>query len=175
MICALIFGKIVGYDDFIDFWSQLKSDEIPFGIVATASGCAILIGYVAATSDNHKWINWLGQLIGFSNKYGDENLFSFFLSREDVQEVNIHDITNNLTYNGLIREYSETDEFKEIVLEEVKVYPYDDPDKGPSYSLKMLYLVRPKDNLVIEVPLVNNQPIKNEQSNHGKQTESDQT
>jgi hypothetical protein len=171
VICALIFGKICGADNFISFWAQIKTDEIPFGIVATASGCALIIGYLAATIDNHKWINSVGRFLGTSNKYGDENLFSFFLSREDVQEVNIHDIASNLTYNGIIREYSESDEFKEIVLEDVKVYPYDDPDKGPSYSLRILYLVRPKDNLVIEVPLVNDQPIENEQSSGSKQTE----
>ena len=166
LICELILGGVFGYSGFEDFWLNIKSKDIPFTIVAIASGFAILVGYNAAYIDNNKWINRLAQKLGFTHKYGDENLFTYFLNREDIQEVFIHDIANNLSYNGTIRHYSETDEFKEIVLENVNVYAYDAPEKGVAYSLKSIYLARPKDNLSIEAPFINSK-----KSDNGKEVE----
>jgi len=161
LVCELILGRIFGYIGFQDFWLNLKSKDIPFTVVVIASGFSILIGYVGASIDNNKWINRLAQHIGFTHKYGDENLFTYFLNRKDVQEVFIHDISNNLTYNGTVKYFSETDEFKEIVLENVNVYTYDSPQKGIAYSLKNIYLVKPKDDLSIEVPFINNKKDDN--------------
>lgn len=164
VICELVLGEIFGYNEFRDFWINLKSKDIPFTIVAIASLCSIVIGYMGAYIDNDKWINRLAQKIRFTHKYGDENLFTYFLNREDIQEIFIHDIPNNLSYNGTIRHFSETDEFKEIVLENVNVYAYDTPEKGVAYSLKSIYLTRPKDSLSIEVPFINSN-----NANYGKE------
>jgi hypothetical protein len=154
LICELVFDYVFNYQGFRDFWLTLKSKEIPFKIVAIASGVSLVVGYNAAYIDNNKWLNRLAQKIGISHKYGDENLFTYFLNREDIQEVFIHDIANNLTYNGTVRHFSETADFKEVVLENVNVYAYDAPQNGIAYSLKSIYLARPKDSLTIEVPFI---------------------
>lgn len=154
LLCEAIFGWIFNMDDFTGFWLKLKSDDIPFRAVAFASLFSLIIGLAGAKIDNFKVINRFAQKIRFTNKYGDENLFSYFLGLTDVNEVFIHDIEHNLTYNGTVRHYSETENFKEIVLENVNVYPYDHPELGISYSLQKLYLARAKDNLIIEVPFI---------------------
>lgn len=81
--------------------------------------------YIIATGlDHYKLINLFGKWIKLTNKYGDENLYSYFLNAKDVDEVYVRDI-NNLTYHGLIDSYSENDEIKEIVLVDVVVYDYE--------------------------------------------------
>jgi|ADGO01.1.fsa_nt_gi hypothetical protein len=54
----------------------------------------------------------------------------------------------------MINSYSETSEFKEIVLRDVKVYDYTTSEF--MYELDKVYLSRPKDDIIIEVPFINN-------------------
>jgi len=55
-----------------------------------------------------------------------------------------------LTYHGVVAAFSETDEIKEIVLNDVTVYQYDTSDK--LYDIERIYLSKPKDSLIIESP-----------------------
>ena len=54
----------------------------------------------------------------------------------------------------MVNSYSETAEFKEIVLRDVKVYDY--TTSQLMYELDKVYLSRPKDGIIIEVPFINN-------------------
>nr|WP_288931322.1 hypothetical protein [uncultured Allomuricauda sp.] len=150
LVAQLGFG-ICGTDEtFANFWENLPTKEIPYDAIAKASMISILIGISSTAIDNYKLINRFGKWLKLTNKYGDENLYSYFLNAKEVEEVYIRDIENNITYHGIINSFSENEHFKEIVLIEVDVYEYE--TSKIMYSLDKVYLSKANDNLIIELP-----------------------
>lgn len=135
---------------FNSFWENLPSKEIPYVVIVKASILSIFVGLIAAGLDHYKIINRFGKWIKLTNKYGDENLYSYFLNAKEVEEVYIRDIENKLTYHGFVNSFSEVDEIKEIVLLDVVVYDYETSQK--LYELDKIFLSRSKENLIIELP-----------------------
>lgn len=150
-LLAQLFFNICGQDQALtNFWRNLSSKEIPFSAILKAIIASVIIGFACSALDHYKVLNNLAKKLRITNKYGDENLYSYFLNAKNVNEVYLRDIKNNITYHGMIDSYSETSEFKEIVLREVKVYNYETSDFA--YEVDKIYLSRPKDDIIIEVP-----------------------
>lgn len=160
LFAQLIFNICSNDNSFDNFWSNLPSKEIQFAVVIKAIITSLFIGFICAGLDNYKIINKVGKYLKLTTKYGDENLYSYFLNAKNVNEIYFRDIQNNITYHGMINSYSETNEFKEIVLRDVKVYDYATSDL--MYELDKVYLSRPKDDIIIEVPFIDN--IKTEEN-----------
>jgi len=152
LLAQLIFYSFGQDQNLTHFWSNLPSKEIPFNAVIKAILASIVIGFICAGIDNLKIINRIGKSLKLTTKYGDENLYSYFLNANNVNEVYIRDINNNITYHGIISSFAENTEFKEIVLQDVKVYDY--TSSQFMYELDKIYLSRPKDNIIIEVPFI---------------------
>jgi len=150
LIAGVIFSIYKDDESFKLFWDNLPTKDIPYNVILKSSIISILVGFVSTGIDNYKLINKFGKYIHLTNKYGDENLFSYFLNAEDVDEVYVRDITNKLTYHGFINSFSETDEIKELVLLDVVVYDYETSKE--LYSLDKIYLSKSKENLIIELP-----------------------
>ena len=168
ILAQLLFSLRTQDPDFINFWKNLQTKEIHLTAVIKAIVVSLIIGFACAGLDNYKCINRVGKFFHLSTKYGDENLYSYFLTLPEVTEVFIHDIPNNITYFGVIDSYSETEKFKEIYLNNVKVYQYDTANF--CYGVEKVYLSRPIDNIVIEVPNNNNKINKNEQQTETQAT-----
>lgn len=154
LFAQLAFNSFRHDNSFDNFWSNLPSKEIPFEAAMKALIMSIFIGFVCAGLDNYKIVNRIGKFFRLTTKYGDENLYSYFLNAKNVNEVYFRDVPNNITFHGMINSYSETSEFKEIVLRDVKVYDYTTSEF--MYELDKVYLSRPKDDIIIEVPFINN-------------------
>jgi len=97
---------------------------------------------------NYKLINKFAGYLGITTKYGDENLFSYYLNSKEIDWIYVRDIENNLTYQGRVLSYSENDKIQELVLYEVSVYSYDDSEF--SYSLPTIYLSKGLGEFIIE-------------------------
>lgn len=166
LAAQIIFNICQTDKTFENFWSNLPSKDIPFNAVTKAIFVSVLVGFVCAGLDNYKIVNKIGKLLNLTTKYGDENLYSYFLNADNVNELYIRDISKNITYHGMISSFSETDEIKEIVLSDVKVYDYE--TSTLMYELDKLYLSKPKDDLVLEVPFITN---KNKDNGGETQTE----
>jgi hypothetical protein len=106
------------------------------------------IAALAAFTVNHKLINRAAQKLRVSSKYGDENLFSFFLNAQDVDWVYVRDIPGKLTYQGRVVSFSEADDMQELVLSEVTVFAYETSDE--LYSIPLLYLSKARGAFIIE-------------------------
>ena len=154
-------------------WQRLQDDQpIPYLEVFAASITSIFCTGLIATIVNKKLINRLANYLGISDKYGEDNLFYTFLSSRDLSEVHIKDPTNNLIYTGYVRYYSEDEDVREIVLEEVDMYEYDSAKH--MNSLKSVYLNRAKtDILIMEVPKSRNNGETEE--NHSASDKTRQT
>lgn len=136
------------YEKIETFAKLSNSDSIPYSEVIWASIISIFLGFIISKVDHSKLINNIARKLNISNKYGDENLYSYFLNSPDISWVYIRDIDNSLTYLGNIESFSETLEHKEIVLRQVTIYSY--PKSKELYEVDRVYLVFPKDKLIIE-------------------------
>lgn len=135
----------------LGLWSTLSSGhDLHFSEVAWATGLAPLIALAAVYCVNKKHMTRFAQRLGISNKYGDENLFSYFLNSPDVSWVYLRDPDAGFSYRGVVRSFSETKEVQEITLTDVTVYSYEDSD--PLYQLDSIYLSKPLGTFTIESP-----------------------
>jgi hypothetical protein len=138
------------YNNLSTFKDISGTSIIPFSEVLWASCYGILIGFIAAGIDTKKIINLIGNKLSLTNKYGDENLYMWFLNKPDIDYLYVRDIVNKITYFGYIDSYSETEGFKELVMGNVSVYNY--PDSELMYEVDKIYLSLPVNNIVFEFP-----------------------
>lgn len=150
----LIFTKYFSLNKLL--WSHLKvwsiisngSPNIKALEVFQATMLAMPVAYFASLIVNYKIFNKVSQRLRISNKYGDENLFSYFLNANEVNWIYIRDIENDLTYQGRVISFSENDNIQEIVLSNVTVYSYQNSEEY--YSVPSLYLCKKMGTFVIE-------------------------
>ena len=158
-------GKEVNYH-ILAVWNmalQQKSIIKPWEIGAS-SLLSILVGYVASFIVNYKILNKIGQKLKITTKYGDENLYSFYLNAEQIEWIYIRDIENNLTYQGRLVSYSENEDIQEIVLTDVTVYRY--KDSAELYSVPSIYLCKKSGNFIIEA--IPNEYLKEDNNGEGQ-------
>ncbi len=133
----------------LKIWNSLSdSRSIPYNEIIFASLLSIILGFFGSYFDKFKIINRIGRYFKVSNKYGDENLFSFFLNAKDIHYVYVRQIKNNLTYHGYVESYSEDDDLSELVLSDVKVYSYLDSEF--LYEIDRIYISLNKNEIIIE-------------------------
>jgi len=140
----------INFASSLTVWQSLKEGSmvIPYEEVLYASIIAVVIGLILTLADTNKWLNNFANKYGISHKYGDENLFSYFLNSKEAGYVYIRHIKHNLTYLGYINSFSETAEIKEIVLSDVSVFTY--TDSQLLYEIDKIYLSLSKDDVIIE-------------------------
>ncbi len=134
----------------LSVWNATVVDnpEIPALELFFASLLSVPVSFMAAFLVNHKVFNKISQRFGVSSKYGDENLFSYYLNAKETDWIYVRDIENNLTYQGRIDSYSEVEDMQELVMSEVTVYRYE--DSAELYSVPTLYLTKDIGKFVIE-------------------------
>lgn len=140
----------------LQIWSIVEqaNPHVPLIEVALASLLSLVIAACASWIVNHKVLNRIARRFNLSHKYGDENLFSYFLNIQDVNWVYVLDKEKGLTYMGEVVSFSECDNIQEVLLSNVTVYEYEDSKE--LYSLSMVYLSKPTGGFVIEVPATQN-------------------
>jgi len=145
----------------LKIWSIIHDEKkcIVLSEIFLATLFAPITALIASLVVNYKIINRIAQSIGVTQKYGDENLFSFFLNAKEVDWVYVRDRGAELTYFGRVVSHSECDSIQEIVLSEVTVHDYE--TSVHLYSAPITYLSRPLGALVIEVPQPNNEENNN--------------
>jgi hypothetical protein len=123
---------------------------------------AILLAVVWAAASNRKLFMRLMQRLGVTRKFGDEGVWEFTFNQgtPSVEYVNIRDFENRVAYAGFVKAFSEGGEFREILLDQVRV---SDLDSGTHlFEMPVIYLSRKRDSLHIEFPF-NPQPQKPEE------------
>ncbi|MCF6316819.1 MAG: DUF6338 family protein [Marinosulfonomonas sp.] len=94
-----------------------------------------------------RFVHW----IKASQRYGDEDVWSFTLNSSDaaVEYVHFRDLENGYIFAGWVRAYSENEGNRELLLRDVIVYD----DKGTKISTSpRLYISRAKNNIWMEFP-----------------------
>lgn len=134
-----------------NFWRSLfdSSVQISPSEVITTCICAIILAFVLTALLQNKFLNRIAGCLHVSDKYGDENLYTFFLNAREVTWVWVRDPDKGLTYEGLVESFSDSDTIRELVLQDVKVYRYEDSEF--LYEVPALYLSYPIGSLIIEM------------------------
>jgi hypothetical protein len=89
--------------------------------------------------------------IGASRRYGDEDVWSYTLNSDDkrVEYVHLRDLDNGFIFSGWVNTYSESEDFRELVLSDAIVYD----EQGNEVSRPpILYISRPRGNIWLEFP-----------------------
>ena len=151
-ICSFFYkcfsSEIVEYQLLETFSKISDSNRIPFLEILFASLLSIIVGLFVTYLDSKKFLHHISNKLNISNKYGDENLFTNFLNSNDLEWVYVRDLRNQLTYKGSVKMFSETENLKEIVLENVTVFNY--PDCDLLYSIPKIYLSLQLNEIIIE-------------------------
>jgi len=130
----------------------LNGDKIGSAIyidIITASIFSIFIAAIASACDNYKIFTRIARYCKISNKYGDENLFSYFLNSNEIDWVYIRAKTQGYTYLGVVLTHSETRDIQEIALGNVDIYDYE--TSAFLYHSDSLYLCGKAGDFVIEL------------------------
>lgn len=144
----LFSSEVIDYVLLDTFSNISDSNRIPFLEILFASLLSIVVGLLITYLDSKKILHHVSNNLNVSNKYGDENLFTNFLNSNDLEWVYVRDIKNRLTYKGSVKMFSETENLKEIVLENVTVFNY--PDSEQLYSIPKIYLSLHLNEIIIE-------------------------
>jgi hypothetical protein len=151
----ITFNHLEIWSSFLNGVTAVKAWEI-----CAATFFSIPVAFFASALINHKIFNKIAQKINVTNKYGDENLYSFYLNAKEIDWIYVRDPKNNFTYQGRVFQHSENDNIQEIVLSEVSVYRYE--DSKFLYSVPTIYLSRGIGEFIIEAIPNNNLGEKDE-------------
>jgi hypothetical protein len=152
---SLVFDLFVD-DGFSSRWNWLtiwdraaKADAIvnPYE-VGWAAVLAFPVAFAASFSVNYKVFNKIASFLKISKKFGDENLFSYFMNGDGIDWVYIRDRAADLTYEGQVMSFAENTTCHEVVLANVKVYNYTTSEL--CYEVPFIYLCKAFGEIVIE-------------------------
>jgi hypothetical protein len=164
---ATYFVYFLGYYAIIRFWSgawptRLDGITAPPGAgelrilrpedILFATVLATVLAVLWAAASNRKVFMRLMQRLGVTRRFGDEGVweFTFNMGTASVEYVNVRDFENGVVYAGFVKAFSEGGEFREILLDRVRV---SDMDSGTHlFEMPVIYLSRKPDSLHIEFP-----------------------
>lgn len=153
---------LIGNSDILSFWRAITDKAVSISIkeILCVSVIAIPLGFIVSAAIQYKVINKIANCLKVSSKYGDDNLFYHFLNLNEVRWLWVRDKDQDITYEGLLQYYNETDSLREIVLSEVKVFRSSDSEfiREAPY----IYLTFSPDRFIIELPITEEE--KNEES-----------
>ncbi|KAA6351775.1 hypothetical protein EZS27_000900 [termite gut metagenome] len=134
------------WDNIYDNSNKYNRIEI-FTSYVLSIPLGLLYGYIYLK----KWPNKLFKYFKWTDRYGDDDVWSFYLNSPETDWVYVRERTTNLTYFGKIRAFSDSGVKREILLADVEVYRTDDGEK--LYNLKSIFLELDEFNYSIESPV----------------------
>lgn len=137
----------------IKLWTSLfkKETSISLGEVALACVFAVIIGYLVSWFIEDKLLFKIARRLKVTNKFGDEDVWAYFLNSKSVEWVWVRDHSRGLVYQGLVQFFSVTSDVREILLLQVKVFSNDTSEC--IYEVPAMYLSRVSSDITIELPI----------------------
>jgi len=130
------------------FYSKGKID-LNLMLFSAMSGVAL--AYLLALGHRFKVINYIGQKIGVTNRYGDGDVWDYFHNLPATEKndnwVVVRDHKTGLDYYGYVSTWSDPDCPRELVVSEASV----SRDGGHLYDVKHVYFSRHEEDISIEV------------------------
>jgi hypothetical protein len=134
----------------VTFFDVLMNEgaRISWGEIALSALIAILLGAVVSAVVNHHVLFRVAERFGISRKFGDPDVWSYFLNSPDILWVAVRDVATDTVYEGEVEAFSDTGLAPELLLRRVKVSRSSTDTK--LYDCDRVYLSRDRSSLVVE-------------------------
>lgn len=144
----------------ITFWTSLFDKDTSISLAEVALTCifAVIIGYLVSASIHHKLVFRIAKQFGVSNKFGDEDVWAYFLNSKDVEWIWVRDHSRGLVYEGWVQLFSVTTTIRELLLREVRVYTNDSSEF--LYEVPAMYISRATPDITIQLPIFGEEIFK---------------
>lgn len=146
----LYFGKQFAYQKLIGKSEDINIFEIRQEI-AWSIPLSFALSIIWLWIVRYRLLKKLLHSLGATRRYGDEDVWTYTLNSDDanVEYIHLRDLDNKFIFAGWVNAYSESEEFRELLLSDVIIYD----EEGTEISRSpVLYLSRPKANIWIEFP-----------------------
>lgn len=124
---------------------------ISWQVMLYAAISGIILAYILAFGHRYKLLNLIGQVIGATNRYGDEDVWDYFhnLSPSDKNDnwVIVRDHKTGLDYYGYASIWSDPGDKRELIISDASV----SRDGEALYDAKHVYFSRNDEDISIEV------------------------
>ncbi len=145
----LMSPKVLGWNVIGVF--NNPSQNVSHYFLMSSAVCGVLLAFALSYIVKYNLLNKFGQVISATNRYGDEDVWQCFHDTSD-EWVFIRDHKTDLVYYCYIRYWSDSAEDRELILSDVSVFN----NTGDFlYESQNIYISRNKDDLTIEIPIVN--------------------
>ncbi|HUI70006.1 MAG TPA: DUF6338 family protein [Spirochaetia bacterium] len=124
--------------------------SLNFFEILYASLLGMVVGLVAAVLYNRKVLFKVAEALKLTAHYGDDDVWSYVTNSDDVQWLLVRDHKVGLVYFGYVSVFSDSDEKRELLLEDVDVYS--NKTGAKLYHTESLYICREDNELTLEIP-----------------------
>ncbi len=130
----------------------LTSDRVAINFfeVLYSALTALAFGLVSGILYNKKTLFRLARALHITSHYGDDDVWSYLMNSDDVEWLFVRDHRVGLVYYGRVAVFSESDEKRELLLEDVDVF--NNADGAKVYHTYSMYICRGDNELTLEVP-----------------------
>lgn len=129
-----------------------SKEQIKVSEVFLASLIGLILAIILVVIINKKQIFKAANYFGISNKHGEDDVWDFLFSDENVEWATVRDPDTKLVYQGAISAYSQKDDKRELLLTEVKVFKDENGVLKDLYDREHIYLnFDVGANIVIEI------------------------
>ena len=128
---------------------------------------SVPLAVLASYFYQYKWLDKVGQKIGATTRFGDDDVWDFFHTSRDIRSnwTTVRDHKLNLYYFCWIQAFSDSGKERELLLRDVDVY---NSEGECLYTTDVMYLSRKQDELTIEATISSNESEEGLQQDRGR-------
>jgi hypothetical protein len=130
--------------------AMTQQTAIDYLEIGYATILSIIVGLVSGIFYNRKIVFKVARFFRITKHYGDDDVWSYVMNSDDVKWLFVRDHKVGLVYYGALSVFSESDDKRELLLDDVDVFSNADGKK--LYHIDSLYICRDDNELTLEVP-----------------------
>ena len=140
-------GKV---DPSLTFLRALNDSNVRYSFteIAYVTLCAVVIGLIVTVASQHKVLNRVARKIRLNNKFGELDVWGYFMNVKEIEWVTVRDHANDLILDGWIQAFSDDSKDAEILLRDVSVYKNSTGER--LYQVGAMYISRNRQDISIE-------------------------
>jgi hypothetical protein len=166
IIIVIVYSLIICmfYDLILILVNSLAEKEYPFTLsklvdvemytameLALLCFIAIISGYLFSIFETRKLINKIAMSLKITNYYGDTDVWTSFCANKSTNWIYARDHKLDLIYYGLLEQYSDPGEERELIITNVMVFS---KDGEFCYNCPRMYVCRQANDITLETPQV---------------------
>ncbi|OAN16493.1 hypothetical protein A3K86_10745 [Photobacterium jeanii] len=151
LLISKLGGLVAIEETHVIFLASLfdQSKVVSFKEIFNVCIVATLLGALITYVHTHKLHFRLLRFLRVTKKFGELDVWGYFMNSPDVNWITVRDIENNLMYDGWVQAFSDNSKEAEILLGDVVVYKNDTGEE--LYEVSSQYLSLDRAKIIIEM------------------------